>query len=74
MLEYCCGDPVLVANETEDAALGKGWYEHPLDAQAGRVLTNAERGSGKWSSTPEAEQPKQLEENEAQSKQAKKAG
>jgi hypothetical protein len=36
--------PVLVTSAEQDKALGKGWYTHPKDAEAGRELTAVERG------------------------------
>ena len=41
------GKSVLVQNAGEDKALGPGWYEHPRDAEAQRVLSPEERGNMK---------------------------
>jgi hypothetical protein len=37
---------VIVQNAAEEKALGPKWFDHPSDAQAGRVLNNVERGGG----------------------------
>lgn len=34
-----------VKDEDEEKALGKGWFDHPLEAKLGRKLSNIERGS-----------------------------
>lgn len=44
--KYNATKPVACVNDsTEEKALGKGWFDHPLDAKFGRKLTNVERGS-----------------------------
>lgn len=46
--------PVKVADENEEKALGEGWFDHPVDAKAGRELTS-ERGDPNFD--PEAALP-----------------
>jgi hypothetical protein len=50
---YAKGKAAVVVNDPgAEKALGKGWFEHPLDAEAGRKLTPAERGGERSTFNP----------------------
>jgi hypothetical protein len=68
--------PVVVADPGAEKALGKGWYEHPADAEAGRKLTPVERGGGPQGPSQEevANAAKAKSDAEARDRAASKTG
>lgn len=58
--KYKLGEPpALVKDAAEEKKLGKGWFDHPKDAAAGRVLTNVERGDDSFDPSSKVEETKQ---------------